>query len=102
MPCRLLIAFVLAGFVAHPALANIAVGAGQQKIHLAAGELEVLEDASRNLTREEAASPEASARFRKIPISNDLNLGYSSSAWWLRFSVFPAQDVPKEWLLEFA
>lgn len=102
MPCRLLIAFVLAGFVAHPALADIAVGAGQQKIHLTAGELEVLEDASRNLTREEAASPEASARFRKIPISNDLNLGYSSSAWWLRFSVFPAQDVPKEWLLEFA
>jgi diguanylate cyclase (GGDEF)-like protein len=102
MPCRLLIALVLSSFLAIPAQATIALGSSQQQIHLAAGAMEVLEDASRKLTREDAASPEASSRFHKVAVATDLNLGYSSSAWWLRFSVLPAQDAQKKWLLEIA
>ncbi|MBI3527914.1 MAG: diguanylate cyclase [Betaproteobacteria bacterium] len=101
MPCHLLVAVLLSSVLAIPVQAAIAIGSGQQQLPLA-GKLEVLEDPSRKLTREDAASPEASSRFHKLEVATDLNLGYSSSAYWLRFSVLPAQDAPRKWLLEIA
>ncbi len=101
MLCRLFAAALVSHVLAMPVQAAIALGPGQQQFPLA-GKLEILEDPSREMTRKDAASPEASTRFRKVGVATDLNLGYSSSAWWLRFSVLPAQDAPKKWLLEIA
>lgn len=101
MPSRLLAAVALSCFLAIPVQAAISVGPVEQKVPLA-GQLEVLEDPARRMTREEAASADASSRFRATKSTTDLNLGYSSSAWWLRFTVQPAAAAPQQWLLEFA
>jgi diguanylate cyclase (GGDEF)-like protein len=100
-PCRLLAAVALSCCLAIPAQAAIMLGAGQQKIPLA-GEMQVLEDPSGRMTREEVASPGAASGFHAVRGTNDLNLGYSSSAWWLRFAVQPAPNAAKQWLLEIA
>ncbi len=101
MPSRLLAVVALSCFLAIPLQAAVVLDSGQQQLRLA-GSLEVLEDPSRKLALEGAMSGEASARFRQAGGATDLNLGYSSSAWWLRFTVLPAPDAPKQWLLEFA
>ncbi len=101
MPCRFLAAVLLSYFLAIPVQAAITLDPSRQKVELA-GKLEVLEDPSHKLSREEVASPAAAFRFHETGLATDLNLGYSSSAWWLRFSVQPAQDAPRQWLLEIA
>jgi two-component system, sensor histidine kinase LadS len=101
MPCRLIAAVLLSCALAAPVRAAITLGADQQQISLA-GQLEILEDPTRAMTLAQAASPGASSRFHEVAASTDLNLGYSPSAWWLRFSVSPVQDAPNKWLLEIA
>jgi 7TMR-DISM extracellular 2 len=81
MLCRLFAAALLSHVLAMPVHAAIALGPSQQKLPLA-GKLEILEEPSRKMTREDAASPETSTRFRKMEAATDLNLGHSSSAWW--------------------
>ena len=101
MLVRLLAAVLCTFALALPAKAAITLGSGQQEVHLA-GQLDVLEDATHKLTREEVASADASSRFHRVEAATDLNLGYSTSAWWLRFPVQAAADAPKNWLLEIA
>ena len=67
-----------------------------------AGKLEFLEDRSARLTLAEVLRPEAAARFRALPGPEDVNFGYSASAYWLRFPLRVAAGAATNWLLEIA
>jgi hypothetical protein len=56
MLCRLFVAALLSHILAIPVQAAITLGPSQQKLPLA-GKLEILEDPSRKMTLEDAASP---------------------------------------------
>ena len=64
--------------------------------------LRYLEDPQHTLTVAEVAAPAAAARFQPVKISavDDINFGYSHSAYWLALPLKPAADAPAEWLLE--
>ena len=64
--------------------------------------LQYLEDPQRTLTITEVAAPAAAARFHPVKVSGieDVNFGYSHSAYWLALPLKLAAAAPAEWLLE--
>jgi two-component system, sensor histidine kinase LadS len=98
---HLINAVLLSSILAMPAAAAVPLTADLQQVTLA-GALEVLEDPSQKLTFDDVAGAQSSSAFHRVAATTDLNLGYSSSAYWLRFSILPALDAPKQWLLEIA
>ena len=66
-------------------------------------EVQILEDASGQLTPEEVARPEARPLFRNVAASGaSLNFGFTSSVYWLHLRLSQAQKTPTQWLLELA
>ena len=61
-------------------------------------DMEFLEDADRRLTIRDAASGEASSRFRTLP-DRVPNFGHTRSVIWLRFDVENRATFNEEWLL---
>ncbi len=59
--------------------------------------VQALEDASGALGLEDVRKPEHAARFAPVA-AEPLNFGYTSSAWWLRFTL-PGGALPNEELL---
>ena len=62
--------------------------------------VEVLEDQPGQLRFEDIESGENANRFHRIAGVNDLNFGYSATAYWLRLRLNPATDAAAKWLLE--
>lgn len=110
-PLRFLAAGIVAGLLALaavPAAAALPLTAADAEVSLA-GHVEVLEDPTGTLDIDAVRSPGQAARFVTPTGSGDLNLGYSSSAWWLRVTVQAAAagpdagaDATRRWLLEVA
>lgn len=72
---------------------------GQRAAHY----IDLLEDRSRLLGLSDVQRPEYARQFRSVPlIDNDINLGYSKSAYWLRLTLrAPLDGAPaRHWLLE--
>ena len=84
---------------ADPAPGALTIGKDEGSYHVASS-LQYLEDPQRTLTVAEAAAD--AARFRPVPVSgvNDINFGYSHSAYWLALPLKLAADAPADWLLE--
>lgn len=62
--------------------------------------VDILEDPSGALTREQVARAPETA-FRRFAVhGTDINFGYSASAYWLRFALAPAGGASTDWLLE--
>lgn len=99
MPFRKLVAACSLTLLALPAVAAIALAPGQDHAPLE-GAVEHLEDPSRALTIEDVIRPELASRFVASKAGADLNFSYSSSAYWLRFSVRPEAGAQRRWLLE--
>jgi PAS domain S-box-containing protein len=81
------------------AAAPLPLAPGTESVPLA-GKLEFLEDRSARLTLAEVVRPETAARFRALPGAEDVNFGYSASAYWLRFRLRVAPGATANWLLE--
>lgn len=63
--------------------------------------IDVLEDPSGKLSFDEVKSPAMAKRFVRPPHADqNLNLGFSSSAYWLRFSLSKSVTNWDDWLLE--
>src|ERR1017187_10186349 len=64
--------------------------------------IDFLEDASGALTIAEVASPTWDEKFRPVATSgnNDINFGYSNSAYWLRLVTNTPTRIPNDLLLE--
>ena len=63
--------------------------------------LEILEDQTKNLTIDQVSSPPYSTQF--VPnTAEDLNLGISDSAYWVRFRVKDSATEDIQWLLEIS
>lgn len=84
-----------------PSVAALRLAPGDTSIALAA-EVSLLEDASGSLSLADVQSRVADFRPSKLKGDKAINLGYSSSVWWLRFEVEAGPGVPREWLLEVA
>ncbi len=82
-------------------IAAVRLTPGVTSLALAA-EAAVLEDPSGRLSL--ADVQRRGADFRPSQLQGDaaINFGYSSSAWWLRFTVEADPAVPRDWLLEVA
>ncbi|WP_169125760.1 7TM diverse intracellular signaling domain-containing protein [Aromatoleum evansii] len=66
-----------------------------------AGHLDFVEDERGILDVADLADPAVAARFRPAGFKgNDINFGYSASAFWLRLDVEPEAGRPADWLLE--
>lgn len=61
-----------------------------------------LEDPTQALDIAAVAAPQNAGRFQPARVAsiNDLNFGYSHSAYWLALEVTPEADAPAQWLLE--
>lgn len=107
-PAALLLAAVLA--VASPAPAAAQEAAAGQTLTLSrdSGSYHVsralrwLEDPAQALDIAAVAAPQNAQRFQPARVAsiNDLNFGYSHSAYWLALTVAPDADAPAQWLLE--
>lgn len=63
--------------------------------------LEVLADPDANLTLEQIQQPDWQARFQPVgPLNGDLNLGYSTGAYWLKLELQPVEPLLTDWLIE--
>jgi len=80
---------------------TLAVGKSEGSYH-AEPFLQYLEDPQGTMTIADVAA--AAARFRPVPVSaaNDINFGYSNSAYWLALPLKLAAGAPTAWLLEIA
>ncbi|MCK9985466.1 MAG: two-component system, sensor histidine kinase LadS [Azoarcus sp.] len=66
-----------------------------------ADHLEFIEDGPGILDVADLADPAVAAGFRPAAFEgNDVNFGYSTSTFWLRFGVVPEEGRPSDWLLE--
>jgi signal transduction histidine kinase len=66
-----------------------------------AGIVEIYVDRTGKATFSEVTAPENRDRFsRPEPHQSDLNFGFSSAAYWLKFTLSRAQDAPETWILE--
>lgn len=75
-----------------PTISSVALGA----------DVSILEDAGGGLSLADVKNRGGDFRPLKLRGDTALNLGYSSSAWWLRFEVESAPGVPRDWVLEVA
>ena len=82
-------------------VAALRLAPGDNSIALAT-EVAVLEDPSGSLSLVDVQSRGADFRPSKLKSDMAINLGYSSSAWWLRLELEAGPGVPREWLLEVA
>lgn len=65
------------------------------------GYFSILEDPTQSLTLANVQQAETSARFRTdFPSADDLNFGYTDSAFWLRFTLQNTSDSPVQRMLE--
>lgn len=63
--------------------------------------VQVLEDPSGRLGIDDVRSPDYARRFEPAPVvDSGMNLGFSGSAFWLRWTVQRAPGAPSQWLLE--
>ena len=82
-------------------VAALRLAPGDTSIALTA-DVAVLEDPGGSLSLADVQSRGADFLASKLKGDTALNLGYSSSVWWLRFEVEAGPEVPREWLLEVA
>ena len=67
-----------------------------------AAEVAVLEDRSGRLSLADVQRRATEFIPSKLPGDAAINFGYSSSAWWLRFTIDADATAPRDWLLEVA
>lgn len=67
-----------------------------------AAEVVVLEDVSGVFSLTDVQGRGADFRPSQLKHDAEINFGYSSSVWWLRFDIEADQGVPRDWLLEVA
>lgn len=63
-------------------------------------EITLLEDPSGQLGIEEVSSAQMQSRFSPWSKPGDINLGFSESAYWLKFSLARSEDAPVNWAVE--
>jgi diguanylate cyclase (GGDEF)-like protein len=99
-----LAALAAAWAAAPPAARAEAAGltiAGGAQAHSLSRHLRYLADPRRALTIEDVADPATAARFRASPFTaNEINFGYSGSAYWLALPLRLEPDAAAHWLLE--
>jgi len=81
--------------------AALRLAPGVASLSLAA-EVAVLEDPGGRLSLADVQRRGADFRASPLPGKAEINFGYSSSAWWLRFDIEAAPAVRRDWLLEVA
>jgi diguanylate cyclase (GGDEF)-like protein len=100
---RLLLSVLVLLLLAGSAAAAPVVLASDADHWRLAPDVEILEDPSGALTIDDIRSPAQAGRFRPTGLRDaDINFGYSSSAWWLRITVVPVAETPRDWILEVA
>ncbi|MCK9380318.1 MAG: diguanylate cyclase [Sulfuritalea sp.] len=67
-----------------------------------AAEVAVLEDPNGRLSLDDVKGRGADFTASQLPADAAINFGYSSSAWWLRFTIEANPVAPRDWLLEVA
>lgn len=82
-------------------LAAVRLVPGITSVALAA-EVAVLEDPSGGLSLADVQRRATEFIPSKLPADAAINFGYSSSAWWLRFTIDADAAAPRDWLLEVA
>lgn len=70
------------------------------KSHRLSSEIMLLEDPSGQLGVEDLRSPQIQSRFRPWTQPGDINLGFSESAYWLKFTLARTKDAPPNWAIE--
>jgi two-component system, sensor histidine kinase LadS len=96
-PRKLLFLFALLWAQASSALQ---LDDGVEAVNLSAN-VEVLEDRSGQLTWAQVQSPEMASRFVKPESTGaSLNLGFTSSTYWVRFRLSQREDSKAKWLLQ--
>lgn len=76
------------------------LGAQDTQVNLAPV-VQVLEDPAGHLSIDDVLAPGMASQFKSPPIAGtDLNLGYTSSAYWLRVPLRLEDGGPTKWLLE--
>ncbi len=83
------------------ALAAVRLAPGVTSLALAA-EVAVLEDPSGRLSLADIQGRGTDFRPSQLPSDAAINFGYSSSAWWLRFTIEADPAAPRDWFLEVA
>lgn len=101
MHCRIFALFLCLFVPAAQAQAALQLGPGVDHVPLA-GKLQYLEDPGRQLTLEDLTNPAVNYRFKPSAPNENLNFGYSASAYWLRLPLQAGKGAAREWLLEFA
>ena len=81
-------------------LMALTLGAQDTQVNLGRA-AQVLEDPTGLLGIDEVRAPQWAAQFKSPSIAgSDLNVGYTTSAYWLRVPLQRAQSGPAKWLLE--
>jgi signal transduction histidine kinase len=62
--------------------------------------LEILEDVSGRLGIDDVKQGPWAHDFKPWQGTGDLNLGYTASAWWLRFSLQRSDEAPRHWFID--
>ena len=62
------------------------------------GQIELLEDASGQLSIADMANPAVQQRF--VPAAGKASVGQSRHPWWIKVSLQAASDAPRQWWLE--
>ncbi|EXJ15445.1 diguanylate cyclase [Imhoffiella purpurea] len=99
-----IILWLLLGLTSDRILADpstLIVSPDEERYELAS-HVEYLEDPTGELTFAQVSAPGLGAEFRPLPRGDEINFGYSSSTYWLRFSVATASESATEWWLEAA
>jgi len=82
-------------------LAAVRLAPGVESFALAS-EVVVLEDPSGRLSLADVQARATEFIPSQLPADAAINFGYSSSAWWLRFTIEADPAAPRDWLLEVA
>ena len=103
MPRIPFVLFLLCCWLCHGSsvLAAVRLVPGTTSVALAA-EVAVLEDPGGGLSLADVQRRATEFIPSKLPADAAINFGYSSSAWWLRFTINADAAAPRDWLLEVA
>ncbi|MDK9701660.1 MAG: diguanylate cyclase [Sulfuritalea sp.] len=95
--------FLLCCWLGHGgcALADVRLAPGIASLSLAS-EVAILEDPGGRLSLADVQARGKQFVPSKLPADAAINFGYSSSAWWLRFTIEADPAAPRDWLLEVA